>query len=101
MVFLFPGQGAQYVGMGRGLYEMDGEFAHWIDRAATCWRRELGFDLRGVLYPAAGGEAAAGRGCGRPRVTQPALFVVEYALARLWEPWGVRRSAMVGHSVGE
>ena len=67
-------------------------------RAAPPW---LGLDLRGVLYPseAPGGPPASTST--RRRLTQPALFVVEYALARLWMRWGVGPQAMLGHSLGE
>ena len=101
VVFLFPGQGAQYVNMGRALYEAGGEFAHWLDRCCDELRPSLGRDLRQILYPAEGGAAEAGAELQQTQFTQPALFAVEYALARVWMSWGVRPWAMVGHSVGE
>ncbi|HEX8557860.1 MAG TPA: SDR family oxidoreductase [Pyrinomonadaceae bacterium] len=100
-VFMFPGQGAQYAGMSRGLYESEPVFAEQVDALAEQLLPLLGLDLRGVLYPAPGGEEEAARLLGQTRVTQPALFVVEYALARLWMSWGVGPAAMIGHSVGE
>ncbi|HJX28164.1 MAG TPA: SDR family NAD(P)-dependent oxidoreductase, partial [Thermoanaerobaculia bacterium] len=101
VVFLFSGQGAQYVGMGRELYEREPLFRDEIDRCCEILESHLGFDLRRVLYPAPGNEEEAERRIGRTAVTQPALFVVEYALARLWMELGVRPEAMIGHSVGE
>ena len=103
VVFLFPGQGAQYPDMGRGLYETEEVFRDEVDRCAEILRPHLGFDLREVLYPAEEGPIWTRRrsGCSRRRSTQPALFVVEYALARLWMSWGVRPQAMLGHSIGE
>jgi phthiocerol/phenolphthiocerol synthesis type-I polyketide synthase E len=101
VVFLFSGQGAQYVGMGRELYDREPLFRAEVDRCCDLLEPHLGFDLRRVLYPAPGNEEEAERRIGRTAVTQPALFVVEYAMARLWMEWGVRPEAMIGHSVGE
>lgn len=105
IVFLFSGQGSQYVGMGRGLYEnASGAFAAFrqaVDDCCAALGPHLGLDLRRVLYPAAGEEAAAAEQLGQTRLTQPALFVVEYASARLWRSWGVEPAAMIGHSIGE
>jgi acyl transferase domain-containing protein len=98
---MFPGQGSQYVGMGRGLYETEAAFREQVDECAQLLRPHLGLDLRAVLYPEAGGEAEAARELARTALTQPALFVVEYALARLWASWGVVPRAMIGHSIGE
>ncbi|HEX7314135.1 MAG TPA: SDR family oxidoreductase [Pyrinomonadaceae bacterium] len=100
-VFMFPGQGAQHAGMSQGLYEAEPLFREQVDRHAELLRPRLGLDLRDVLYPAEAGAEEAARLLKQTFVTQPALFVVEYALARLWMSWGVRPSAMIGHSVGE
>jgi acyl transferase domain-containing protein/acyl carrier protein len=101
VVFLFPGQGAQYVGMGRGLYAGEPVFRREIDRCAELLRPHLGLDLRAVLDPPADQTAGAEERLGRTALTQPALFAVEYALAQLWMEWGVRPQAMIGHSLGE
>ncbi len=104
VAFLFPGQGAQHTGMGRGLYEDEPVFREAVDRCAERLTPELGLDLRRVLYPDGrdGAEREeAERRLARTRFTQPALFVVEYALARLWISWGVTPQAMIGHSIGE
>ncbi|MCG3148784.1 MAG: D-alanine--poly(phosphoribitol) ligase subunit 1 [Verrucomicrobiae bacterium] len=97
VVFMFPGQGAQYAGMGAELYRTEPVFRTEVDRCAAI----LGFDLRAVLFPAAGHEEEARRQLIQTKFTQPALFVIEYALARLWMSWGVQPMAMIGHSVGE
>jgi len=101
VAFMFTGQGAQYVNMGRGLYTAEREFRAEVD--ACCARLEplLGEDLRGLLYPEAGAVASAAEKLNETRFTQPALFTIEYALARLWTSWGVAPDAMIGHSVGE
>jgi acyl transferase domain-containing protein/acyl carrier protein len=101
VVFLFPGQGSQHPNMGVELYRGEPVFREEIDRCAEILRPHLGLDLREVLYPQAGDEGEAARRLERTELTQPALFTVEYALARLWMSWGVRPAAMLGHSVGE
>jgi acyl transferase domain-containing protein len=101
VVFLFPGQGAQQVNMGRGLYENEAVFAAQVDECAEVLRPMLGLDLRTLLYPQPGHEEEASRQLKETFITQPALFVVEYALAQLWMQWGVAPKAMIGHSLGE
>ncbi|MFL6234245.1 MAG: SDR family NAD(P)-dependent oxidoreductase [Thermoanaerobaculia bacterium] len=99
--FLFPGQGAQYPGMSRELYETEPAFRAAVDRCCEILRPLLGLDLRTVLYPPPGEMEEATRRLERTALAQPALFVVEHALARLWMGWGVRPRAMLGHSLGE
>jgi acyl transferase domain-containing protein len=99
--FLFPGQGTQYVRMGRELYESESRFRQEIDRSSDVLLSDLGFDLRKLLYPEPDQVLEAESQLSQTSVTQPALFVVEYALAKLWEEWGVRPQAMIGHSIGE
>ncbi|MFJ8436134.1 type I polyketide synthase [Kitasatospora sp. NPDC094019] len=112
-VFMFSGQGAQHVGMGAGLYRAEPVYRDAFDTCAELLRPVLGRDLRELVLDA----AAAGAGAGaddsagaapadaeplrRTEFAQPALFAVEFALARLWDSWGVRPAAMIGHSVGE
>ncbi|BBX45812.1 phthiocerol type I polyketide synthase PpsE [Mycobacterium cookii] len=95
VVFLFPGQGAQHIGMARGLYDGEPVFAEHFDQCAAGFNAELGVDLRAEIF-----EGTA-RNLERTDRTQPALFTVEYALAKLIESYGVRPAAMVGHSIGE
>ncbi len=101
VVFMFPGQGSQYVGMGAGLYESEPVFRTELDRCAEILQPHLGLDLRTLLHPSEAEAADAGEKLTQTRFTQPALFAVEYALARLWMSWGVRPAGMIGHSVGE
>jgi amino acid adenylation domain-containing protein len=101
VVFMFPGQGAQYAGMGAELYRSEGVFRGEIDRCADLLRPIVGTDLRTVMFPAKGFEKEAVDLLVQTRFTQPALFVIEYALAKLWMSWGIKPSAMIGHSVGE
>ncbi|NOK32771.1 acyltransferase domain-containing protein [Corallococcus exercitus] len=101
VVFLFSGQGSQYVDMGRGLYEQEPTFRTEVDTCAEKLKPHLGLDLRTVLYPPADGREKATEQLKQTSLTQPALFVIEYALAKLWASWGVTPQAMVGHSIGE
>jgi acyl transferase domain-containing protein/acyl carrier protein len=101
VVFLFPGQGAQYVNMGVELYRDEPAFREVVDRCAVQLTAHLGFDLREVLYPAGEVTEELSRRLTQTSVAQPALFVVEYALARLLMDWGVVPDAMIGHSLGE
>jgi len=101
VVFLLPGQGAQHPGMGRSLYEGEPTFRREVDRCSEILRKHLGTDLRQILYPRDGAEKEAAERLRNTHVTQPTLFVVEYAMARQWAEWGVHPVAMVGHSIGE
>ncbi|WP_437982707.1 type I polyketide synthase [Sorangium sp. So ce117] len=101
VAFLFPGQGTQRPNMGRDLYETEPVFRAEVDACAALLQRHLGTDLRALLFPAPADVEDAARRLDRTSMTQPALFVVEYALARLWMAWGVTPDAMLGHSVGE
>jgi amino acid adenylation domain-containing protein len=101
VAFLFPGQGSQYVNMGRGLYQSEPVVRQAIDACSEILREPLGEDLRGVLFASPGTETEAQAKLQQTRYTQPALFVVEYALAMWWQSLGVRPVGMLGHSVGE
>ncbi len=101
VVFLFPGQGAQQVNMARGLYESEPVFRDEMDRCCEILKPRLASDLRTLLYPGADRLEEAAQQLTQTAITQPALFVVEYALAQLWMSWGVRPQAMMGHSIGE
>ena len=101
VAFMFSGQGTQYVDMSGELYLAEPAFRNQIDRCSEFLKPHLGLDLREVIYPEAGRFEKATRLLDQTAIAQPALFVTEYALARLWIDWGVRPRAMIGHSIGE
>jgi acyl transferase domain-containing protein len=121
VAFLFPGVGDQYPQMARGLYDGEPAFRAEIDRCAEILRPALGIDIREVIFPGeAPAVAAPGAGIdlkamlgkadaadpnaeqlNRTELAQPAVFVVEYALAKLWMHWGIVPEAVIGHSLGE
>jgi acyl transferase domain-containing protein len=100
VVFMFPGQGSQYVDMGRELYETESVFRKNVDECCKILKPHLGVDLRTILYPQKE-QAEAAQQLQQTHITQPALFVIEYALAQLWMTWGISPVAMIGHSIGE
>jgi phthiocerol/phenolphthiocerol synthesis type-I polyketide synthase E len=101
VAFMFSGQGSQYPNMTRGLYEAEPAYRAALDECCDGLEPLLGLDLRSVLFPAEGAEEEAAERLAETRLTQPALFAVEYALAQLWTEWGVQPKAMIGHSIGE
>jgi acyl transferase domain-containing protein/acyl carrier protein len=102
VAFVFPGQGAQYPNMGRELYDVDPAFRGEIEACAADLRADAGIDLLALLYPPAGSDpGAAAAALAETGATQPALFAVEYAMARVWQRRGVEPVAFLGHSLGE
>ena len=101
VAFLFPGQGAQQVDMGREMVETNPLFRAQVDLCCEKLAPELGVDLREILYPADGDRLEAADRLMQTSLTQPALFVVEYAYAQVWLSLGVRPQVMIGHSLGE
>ena len=100
IIFMFPGQGAQYVQMAHDLYQTEALFRETIDYCAMLLQPHLGLDLRDLLYPTTVTEETSTR-LQQTAIAQPALFVIEYALAQLWMDWGIQPTAMIGHSIGE
>ncbi|MGA2447886.1 MAG: amino acid adenylation domain-containing protein [Polyangiaceae bacterium] len=101
VAFMFPGQGSQYVNMGLRIRETEPRFRAVVDRCASMLSPELGCDIRDFLFPGPSDVERARESLNNTKYTQPALFVISYALALLYQHWGIRPSAFIGHSIGE
>jgi acyl transferase domain-containing protein/acyl carrier protein len=121
VVFMFPGQGAQYVNMGRQLYQKEPLFKQELDRCFEILNTLVDYHIEEILYPERRGGSpcppnvevsysGSGDHRGSPlqsdhinqtEITQPVLFIFEYALAKLLMHWGIKPYAMMGHSIGE
>jgi acyl transferase domain-containing protein/acyl carrier protein len=101
LVFMFPGQGTQCINMARRAYDDEPLFREQFDRCARLLLPHLGFDFSSLIYPAGEPGEESEKVLARTSITQPALFAVEFALARFWISWGLKPQAMIGHSLGE
>lgn len=101
VVFMFPGGGAQYAGMARDLYETEPVFADWMDKGLAVLQLKLDYDIRAIWLPDEASHTAAVERLKRPSVQLPLIMITEYALAQLYQSWGVMPRALVGHSMGE
>nr|NIM11807.1 acyltransferase domain-containing protein [Candidatus Aminicenantes bacterium]NIM78545.1 acyltransferase domain-containing protein [Candidatus Aminicenantes bacterium]NIN17791.1 acyltransferase domain-containing protein [Candidatus Aminicenantes bacterium]NIN41695.1 acyltransferase domain-containing protein [Candidatus Aminicenantes bacterium]NIN84444.1 acyltransferase domain-containing protein [Candidatus Aminicenantes bacterium] len=96
LIFMFPGQGSQYVNMGLELYQKEPIFRKEMDR---CFALMLGVPIKEILYPSSVSSVA--EKIDQTEITQPLIFAFEYALAKLLMAWGITPYAMIGHSIGE
>jgi len=101
VVFMFSGQGSQYVNMAQELYQTEPTFRAQVDSCSELLIPHLGVDLRHLLYPQAEQIEEATLKLKQTAIAQSAIFVVSYALAILWQEWGVSPQATIGHSIGE
>lgn len=98
VVFLFSGQGSQYPGMAKPVYDSEPVFQEAVDTCAEILESHLGCDLRSIMWPENDEENPL---INETQYTQPALFTIEYAQAQLLMSWGIKPAAMIGHSIGE
>ena len=100
LVFIFPGQGSQYVNMGIDLNKNETVFRDAVDECAILLEEILKEDIRKIIYPEKNNSEAE-ENINNTYYTQPAMFVIEYATAKLWMSWGLKPTAFIGHSIGE
>ena len=101
VVFMFPGQGSQYVNMGRDLCASEPVFKQLFEHCCELFSTEFGTDLKAIIFPKAGDEEKAAEQLKQTNYTQASLFTMHYSLAKLWMHWGIVPDAMMGHSIGE
>jgi amino acid adenylation domain-containing protein len=99
IVFMFPGQGSQYLNMGQELYELEPVFAKAVNECVSLLKGTDHEDILDVVYAETTNEAT--NKLKQTFYTQPAIFITSYAMAKLWISWGVQPSIFTGHSIGE
>lgn len=100
IIFMFPGQGSQSVNMGRDLYQNEPVFRKAVDECATILTSYMDEDILDVIYPKNNDTGSEDK-INNTYYTQPAMFVIEYAMAKLWMSWGIQPTGFIGHSIGE
>jgi len=100
VVFMFPGQGSQYVNMGRELYENEPVFTDAVNECIGLLQDTPHTKILDIMYPAVDDDAAT-ENITDTFYTQPAIFILEYAMAKLWMSWGIQPAVLTGHSIGE
>ena len=100
VIFTYPGQGAQYINMGRELYENELIYKDAIDECATILLQYLNTDIRDIIFSKEN-NSAADEILKNTKYTQPAIFITEFALSKLWMSWGIQPTIFCGHSIGE
>ncbi|MEZ2335808.1 amino acid adenylation domain-containing protein [Mucilaginibacter sp. RCC_168] len=100
IVFMFPGQGSQYAEMGMDLYQNEPVFANAVNECIVLLQGTIHENLLQVMYPETPGSQSLEK-IKQTLNAQPAIFILEYAMARLWMNWGIQPEVLIGHSIGE
>jgi len=106
-MFGSPGQGSQYINMGKDLYTEEPDFAIEMDNCFEIFKNVMDYDLKEILYPSLASDKSNMSGeeqkkrINHTEIAQPVIFILEYSLAKLLMKWGVKPHAMIGHSIGE
>lgn len=101
VAFMFPGQGSQYVNMAKELYFKEPIFTKEMDICFTYLLKQKALDIKSILFPTVENLQTASIQINQSLYTQPILFSIEYALAKLWMSYGIQPKTMIGHSIGE
>ena len=101
LVFMFPGQGNQFVNMGLELYQNIPEFKECVDYCSNLIKPIIGIDIRNVIFPSEGNYEKSREKIEDTYITQPAIFIISYALANTLQNYGIKPDKLIGHSVGE
>jgi amino acid adenylation domain-containing protein len=101
VVFLFPGQGSQFAGMGNSLYATEDLYRQQVDECAEILLPLMGHDIRDILFPADSTTPEAAERIQQTQFAQTGIFITEFAMAKLWQSWGIEPRRMAGHSIGE
>ena len=100
-MFIFTGRGAQYLNMGRDLYECEHVFKEAMDMCDNAYWSETGESLLSLMYPDAGSVGSDQPSLDDTQYAQPALFALEWSLSQLWASKGIKPSLVLEHSIGE
>jgi len=100
-IFMFPGQGSQYCDMAKGLYQWHPFFREQLDLCFSLFEEISGKNLGAILFPVDLSHEKANQKLEETCIAQPAIFAIEYSLAKLWISWGITPHSMIGHSLGE
>lgn len=101
LVFMFSGQGSQYINMGAQLYEYEPIFSQAVKDCCEILKNECSLDLLSLFFLNHGDEEIASKTLMQTQYAQPALFVIEYAVSKLLISFGIKPAALIGHSIGE
>ena len=101
LVFMFPGQGNQFINMGRELYQTVPDFKECVDHCSTILKSIINIDIRSIIFPSEEDMEKSKKQIDDTYITQPAIFMISYAMATTLQNYGIKPDKLIGHSVGE